>query len=329
MSGVHRAGKRVLIIGATGFVGGHLASELNKNGYRISVLSRRRYISGFPGVEDESHWLTGELTDAGRILTASAGFEVVFHLANVAHVGEPDQNLLSRVNVEGTKLVCRACLDAGVDRLVYFSSSHASDPAASLYAASKRDAEAAVLAAGHESAGNLHVTVLRPVNIYGPGMKGNLAGLVKRIGSRRMPPLPTLENRVTLISVTDVCRTAIAAAQGRHRSGAVYTLTDGECYTPSRIEAAVYNALGREKPNWRLPLMVFFLAAILAQLADILRLRSNDLGLRTYRNLLKDQPVGDNAFVPELRIEPAQTFESELPEILKSFNLHIGQERQG
>ncbi|MEC7187027.1 MAG: NAD-dependent epimerase/dehydratase family protein [Pseudomonadota bacterium] len=309
---------RALIIGATGFVGRHLASELNQNGYCVSVLSRGSYISEFPGVNDESQWLTGELPDTGKVLETCRSFEVVFHLANVAHVAESDRDLLSRVNVEGTKSVCRACSDAGVSRLVYFSSSLAGNPSTSFYAASKSAAEAAVLAAGRESGSELHVTVLRPVNIYGPGMKGNLAGLVKRIVLGRMPPLPKLENRIALISVKDVCRIAIAAAEGQQASGAVYTLTDGEYYTPKRIEAAIYKALGREQHKWTTPRMIFFLAALVVQIGSYLRIVNSDLGLRTYRNLLKDQPAGESAFASALSIAPSLTFESELPEILKS-----------
>ena len=249
------------------------------------------------------------------------GVDVVFHLANIAHVGEPDRALLQGVNVRGTESVCRASVAASVPRLIYFSSVLAKDPSASPYAESKRDAEAAVLSAGNESAGKLHVTVLRPANTYGPHMKGNLAAFIKRISRGRIPPLPRLRNRIALVSVTDLCRIAIAAAEGGQKSGEIYTLTDGEGYTPSRIEAAVYHALGRQKPNWATPLVIFYIAAMVAQLASWFGLGRNNLGLRTFRNLVKDEPVNVEGFVRELGVKPSHTLESTLPEILRSIEV--------
>ena len=313
-----KQGDLALVLGATGFIGRHLVTALQQQGYRVRVYSRRDYAANvLPGVASDD-WFSGALEDADTLTKACTGVAAVFHLANIAHVNTPDEEALLRVNVEGTEAVCRACLGAGVSRLVYFSSSLASDPSRSPYAVSKRAAEQLVLAAGKDEAAALHVSVLRPVNVYGAGMRGNIAGLIRRIVRGSIPPLPRLQNRLALISVADLCRAALAAAAGRQHSGKIYTLADGEAYTPNRLEAAVYAATGRKRPGWHSPRVLFYAAAAAAQLADRTGIWKNDLGLRTFHNLVTDQAGSSDGFANDFDFKPSQSLESELPRILRS-----------
>lgn len=317
-------GDLALVTGATGFIGRHLVEVLRQQGFRVRVYSRQNYADvDDPGV-DASSWFVGAVDDAEALNKACENVDVVFHLANIAHVNSPARDVIWRVNVEGSRAVCDACVRAGVSRLVYFSSSLAADPASSAYAESKRAAEEEVLAASDSPAGKLHVTVLRPVNVYGAGMKGNIAGLMRRIRQGRIPPLPRLHNRLALVSVKDLCRAAIAAARGRQASGKIYLISDGEAYTPNRIEAATYAALGRKSPAWHSPRVIFYAAAVAAQLANTLGIWRNDLGLRTYRNLVADQAAGaaekETGVTADLAFKPAQTLESALPEILQALD---------
>lgn len=313
-----KQGDLALVVGATGFIGQHLVTALQQQGYRVRVYSRRDYAANvLPGVAS-ADWFSGALEDVDTLTKACIGVAAVFHLANIAHVNTPDDGALLRVNVEGTEAVCRACFGAGVSRLVYFSSSLATDPARSPYAESKRAAERLVLAAGKDEAAALHVSVLRPVNVYGVGMRGNIAGLIRRIVRGSIPPLPRLQNRLALISVADLCRAAMAAAAGKQPSGKIYTLADGEAYTPNRLEAAVYAAAGRKRPGWHTPRVIFYSAAAAAQLADRTGIWKNDLGLRTYHNLVSDQAGSSDGFANDLDFRPSQSLESELPRILRS-----------
>jgi len=313
-----KQGDLALVLGATGFIGQHLVTALHQRGYRVRVYSRHDHAANvLPGVASDD-WFSGALEDADTLTKACTGVAAVFHLANIAHVNTPDEEALLRVNVEGTEAVCRACLGAGVSRLVYFSSSLATDPARSPYAESKRAAEQLVLAAGKDEAAALHVSVLRPVNVYGAGMRGNIAGLIRRIVKGSIPPLPRLQNRLALISVADLCRAALAAAAGKQPSGKIYTLADGEAYTPNRLEAAVYAATGRKRPGWHSPRVLFYAAAAAAQLADRTGIWKNDLGLRTFHNLVTDQAGSSDGFANDFDFKPSQSLESELPRILRS-----------
>ena len=249
----------------------------------------------------------------------------VFHLASIAHVGTADESVLQHSIVEGTQQLAAAAKQAGVASFVYFSSSLAAaagDRAASSYARCKKAAEESVLGLADQ---HFRVCVLRPVNVYGPGMKGNLAGLIRHIRAGRLPSLPRLSHRVPLVAVQDLCQAAILAAENPRSAGRIYTVTDSRCHTPNSIETAIYQALGKKKPGWHSPRVVFYLAAAAAQLANDLGLWRNNLGLRTYRNLTgqgagaalyQDIGAASEQLAAELGYRPQRSFRDELPAIL-------------
>ena len=268
----------------------------------------------------KEQWIQGDLVDAEKLASACEGVNTVFHLANIAHVNVADTSELRRINVLGTSQLKAACLAAKVPNLVYFSSVLAADPESSAYAGSKLEAEKVLLERDKESDSHLHVSILRPVNVYGPGMKGNIAGLIKRIRDGRLPPLPKLDNRLALISVDDLCRAAMLVSQGAHESHQIFTICDGQAYTPNIVEQAIYDALERKKPSWRTPRMVFYAASLGAQLAAKLGVWKNDLGLRTYRNLVADKPANCEKISTELGFEPLDTLATVMPRILKELH---------
>ena len=308
-----------LVIGGRGFIGINLVKLLERVGYQVRVLSRYSYIKAGVTLTDMSCWTTGDILNREDVEAACEGVTTIFHLANIAHVGSRDQTDLHRVNVRGTEIIKECATSAGVSRLIYFSSALARDPGSSIYARSKFEAEKVLLQdyEVHNSA-NLHITILRPTNVYGPSMKGNIAGLFRRIKRGELPILPVLKNRISLISVNDLCRAALLAAHGSQESGEIYTLTDGELYTPNRIQDATYKALGRKKAGFRSPIMLFFAASVVAHIANTLGVWRNDLGLRTFRNLVADKPIRCKKAESELGFTPSETLETALPLILKA-----------
>lgn len=308
-----------LVIGGRGFIGMHLVKLLKKDGFKVRVLSRYTFIESGVSLIDKDCWATGDLLNRTDVEAACEGVTTIFHLANIAHADSRDWTHLHRVNVRGTEIIKECAINSGVSRLIYLSSVLANDPESSSYARSKFEAEMVLLQDDQvNKSANLHITILRPTNVYGPGMKGNIAGLFKRIKNGRMPALPVLKNRLSLISVNDLCNAATLAAQSRHRSGEIYTLTDGECYTPNRVEASIYKALGRDKPASKTPIMLFFAAAIVAHIANMLGICRNDLGLRTFRNLIADKPIRCRKAETELGFSPSETLEKVSPQIVKA-----------
>lgn len=331
-----KEGDLALITGATGFIGRHLVRKLIESGWRVRALVREKDKSG---LLDRCEQQVGTLQDQDILHSACDGVDVIFHLAGIAHVGTSDTNLLDSVNVEGTRKLVEASQHQAVPRFVYFSSILAATPDESAYAASKKRAEELVLAAANE---RFQPSILRPVNVYGVGMRGNIAALIRRINKGSLPPLPKLQNQLPMISVEDLVEVACRAAKSSVSTGQIYPVGDGQPYTPTSLESAIYAALGRKKPAWHTPRVVFFLASLLAQTANSLGLWKNDLGLRTYRNLVgggprangRERQVGregqagqerqeeqDSRYYCEkisieLGYHPVQTFQDVLPDIL-------------
>jgi len=111
---------RVLVTGASGFIGGAVARLLLQNGYRVRALtrpfSRRDNIP--PGIEI----VEGDVTDRETVRRAMAGVRYVFHLAANYRLWAPDPTPLIRVNVGGTENVMQEALRVGVERIVHTSS---------------------------------------------------------------------------------------------------------------------------------------------------------------------------------------------------------------
>jgi UDP-glucose 4-epimerase len=210
----------------------------------------------------------GDVCDADAVRSATAGAQVVLHLAALLHQFKNVDGLdgqFERVNVGGTENVVRAAIAEGVRRVVLLStiavygpsSGHLTDentPACpdTTYGRTKLRAEHAVLSA--RLSGEPVGTVLRAAAAYGSRVKGNYRRLAEAIARRRFVPLGPCLNRRTLVHDSDLARAAVLAAEQPAAAGAVFNVTDGCIHTLADIIAAIYRALGRRPPRLHVPL---------------------------------------------------------------------------
>jgi UDP-glucose 4-epimerase len=240
---------RVLVTGATGFVGGHLLPALAE---RHDVIALARDPSRVTARERVSV----VEADLSRPLEAAVlpPFDAVVHLAQ-ANVPFPERaNELFRVNVGSTQELLAAAREAGARRFVLASSGSVygfgdapvaeSDPlrATDFYAVTKRSAELLVGAYRDE----LETTILRFFAPYGPGQRGRLVpSLVQRVREGR--PVTLNEGgrpRMTPIFVDDVVRVVLAALD---RDGhEIVNVAGDEVCGIDDLAAAIGEALGRE-----------------------------------------------------------------------------------
>lgn len=320
--------KAVLVTGATGFIGEHVCRHLLGAGYRVRALLRQQYSSIIYGHSSFEH-CNGDLSDPDSLFRACEDIEVIIHIAGVAHADNTNDESLRRVNVGGTERLLSAALDQKVKRFILMSSSLAGvcdeeGNATTGYGQSKIDAEQLLLSA--ISSGSIEGVILRPVNVYGPGMRGNIASLISRISRGSMPPLPRLGTLISLIGVDDLCRVIAIAIESTHATGETYILTDGEQYNVSDIESEIYRALGKEVPRWKTPRVLLYLAVAGAELlSKILSLFGikppalRSVSTRTYRNLTTENLFDNSEACKELNFKPTSTFYSSLPGIVADF----------
>jgi dihydroflavonol-4-reductase len=115
---------RVLVTGGTGFIGSQLAAALIARGDTVRILHRASSnLVALEGLSFE-HCL-GDILDTAAVANAAAGCDVVFHVAGLANYWREQRSKVYRVNVDGTRSVMQACLQARVPRVVHTSSAAA------------------------------------------------------------------------------------------------------------------------------------------------------------------------------------------------------------
>jgi UDP-glucose 4-epimerase len=313
---------RVLVTGPSGFIGQHLLAHLHQSDYLLTLLVHSRAPVLPPGAQARVY--QGDLQDSAVLRQACEGVDTVFHLAALAHVNQARRNQTHRINVQGTAALLEAALATGVRRIVYFSSILADQRPSqvrSVYGDSKREAECLLLnaAADHD----IEVVCLRPANVYGPGMKGNLASMIRLIDRGLFPPLPHSASQISLLHVDDLCRAAILAAQAPQANRQIYTVTDGVDYSMRELERGIRQALGKPALRWSVPLWVLYVAALkLEILSRVLRLR-NAPGLRSYHALTAANAFSCEKISHELGYNPGASFFQALPDLLPQLLPHF------
>jgi nucleoside-diphosphate-sugar epimerase len=262
---------RILVTGASGFLGHAACSELTSRGHDVLALVRR------PGSEPPGTTaVSGDLEDGAALQTALAATapQCVIHLAaEIASQRDPER--IQAVNVDGTRLLLAAAEKAGVERFVFASTVVTGDPAGRVlsedeplpvetaYGASKQEGERLV----RES--QLHGVVIRPGHIYGPGgwYAEEIVKRVKQPG--RFAVVGRGDNWWDVVHVDDVAR-ALAEAAERGRDGAVYHVADDVPITLFDFVKLTADALGVGPPR-RVPTAVARLVAGSDPVAAVVR----------------------------------------------------------
>ena len=267
-----------LVTGATGFVGSAVARALIARGRRVRVLARpnsdRRNLAGL-AVEIAE----GAMEDPRSLARAVAGCRYVYHVAADYRIWVPDPAPMFRANVDGTRDLLTAALDAGVERVVYTSSvatlglvpggsadeetQNSIDDMIGPYKRSKFMAEEVARGLARER--GLPVVIVNPSTPVGPGdIKPTPTGrLIVEAARGQMPAF--VDTGLNIVHVDDVAEGHLAAAE-KGRIGERYIL-GGENMALAEILAEVAQAVGRRPPWLRVPHGVLFPVAIGAELA--------------------------------------------------------------
>lgn len=301
--------RRFVVTGASGFIGRRLCEALRTHGRVVALLR---------DASQDGPWDEVVIADIGRDEIPAkpfAGADVVFHLAGRAHaVAERTSDIeeYTRVNVEGTRRLVEV---ARVSRRLVFASSVKAmgegddddDQTLSPYGQSKRDAEDIVLATMAEP------VVLRLSLVYGPGVAGNLGGMLRAIRTYRFPPPPRVSNRRAMVHVDDVVRALIAAGSSASAVGKTIVVGDGVEYSTRDIYDAMNHALDRPTPTWSLPLAFWRALAVAGDAVGAVTHRRAPFDSDAYRKLFGSAWYEPGEMRAALGVVPRLTLEDALP----------------
>ena len=273
---------KVLVTGATGFTGGHLAQYLSARGDTVRALVRphsRAKFEASPLPAKGVVAVEGDLTDAAALKRAAEGVDVVYHIAaTYREAGQPDAAYRA-TNVEGTRNVLEAAQAGGARRVVHCSTGgvhgHIANPPASedapfnpgdVYQETKLAAEQ--LARGFGDRTGLDVVVVRPIGIYGPGdtrflrmFRGLARGKFPMIGSGT--PFYHLTYIDDLVDGFRLCGT-VPGAKGR-----TYILAGPRYTTLEQLVQMVAKELRVPPPRLHLPVWPFWTAGLLCEMVCV------------------------------------------------------------
>ncbi len=252
---------KILVTGASGFIGYHVVKELLSLSQDIYCLARETSVRP-PEFAQKVHWVIGDLNDQESLQRACQGVELVLHLAGLLKA--VNRQGFYRVNTVGTRHLLEALQATGQphSRFVYLSSLAAggparageikteSDPAypVSNYGQSKLWAEIEILKRRRQ----LHTTIIRPPIVYGPGDRETLS-FFKLACSHLNPHLGFKKHWVSLIHVADLVALILRAAKAETDSGEIFYAADqSQGYDWNRLVALAAECLDR----WTFPLYI-------------------------------------------------------------------------
>ena len=247
---------RILVTGATGFVGGHLVTHLLAQGHEVVGLSREQRQSE----REHLAWARGDVTSGDGLAAAAAGADAVVHLVGI--IRETEDLTFEAAHVDGTRNVLAAARAAGsVRRLLHMSALGADPSSPSGYGSTKGRAESVVRESG------LEWTIFRPDMILGVGddfFGGTLRELVTK------PPVIPVVGRGDFvfrpITIQDVVSAFSKSLELPATVGRTFDLVGPREYTLRELQVLVRDTLGVRKPLVNVPLPLMRLGVLLFRL---------------------------------------------------------------
>lgn len=247
---------KIMLTGASGFVGSALKAELVSDS-RIQVMTVVRKGRASPDCV-----VIGDIDGNTDFSEALADVDAVIHAAARAHImcEEVDDPLAEyrRVNVEGTLSLARQAVAAGVRRFVFLSSIKVNGEATvsgnpfqadgvpspeDAYGVSKLEAERGLMQLAAES--GMELVIIRPPLVYGLGVKGNFASMIKLVDKGVPLPLGAIHNKRSLIGLDNLVDLIIRCIEHPAAANQIFLAGDGEDVSTTELLRGVGKAMGK------------------------------------------------------------------------------------
>ena len=264
---------RVFITGGTGLIGRFLTDQLLAENHEVVALCRK-----LPEGSNGISWVEGDITDPLSLASAMMGAEVVVHAAAVVSFQPGEEQLLERVNVEGTSNVVNTCLKLGIPRLVHMSSVSALgrytgsreideqapwDGGRSPYGKTKYRAELEVFRGQEEG---LQVAIANPTVVLAPGELHRSTGRLFRYALDGRPFYT--DGLAGCVDVRDVARVIALMVAGKG-TGQRYLL-NGEMIGWRELFSGLAMRFGTRPPWIRIPPRALAVAAAIEKVRSLI-----------------------------------------------------------
>jgi nucleoside-diphosphate-sugar epimerase len=241
----------ILVTGASGFVGSHLANYAVGRGRSVECIVRRTSDTSALDL-GRLRVIEADLLDASSLEAAfSSPVHTVVHCAATTSETRVDYAQSFKVNVDGTRHILQLSEAAGVERFIMVSTQSAHPRNPSTYGRTKLAADELVRKAP------LAYTILKPSTIYGPGTKGLFAKMVRLLD--KLPIVPVLgsgQRLIRPIHVHDLCDAILACEMADVTINKTYDLGGSDLVTYDEFLRYILQARGKKKPLVHLPLPV-------------------------------------------------------------------------
>jgi nucleoside-diphosphate-sugar epimerase len=264
---------RLLVTGATGFIGSRLALHAHRAGMNIVAAGRVQSREEMARADELRtagvRLLAGTLDNADHVRTALQGRDTIIHLAAAQHESHMPAGYFREINVTGTRTLLEAAVRTGARRFVYGSSigvygssvagllDEASVPRPeNIYTQTKLEAEQAVAA----FAERIQTCIVRISETYGPS-DFRLLKLFRALDSGHFVMLGSGLNRRQCMHVGDLIRVLLLAAEHPKAAGETFVAAGREIMTSNEMVQTIAAAMHRRAPRLHVPLWPFSIAA--------------------------------------------------------------------
>lgn len=246
---------KILVTGATGFVGTALVRLLKRQGHALVLVANQNAAK-----TSQHHFHSLDISTRPDWRPLLIGCDVVVHLAARVHVMKESENAdqeYLKLNVEATNHLAQQALESGVKRFIYLSSlkvngecnvyerafteQDTQNPVGS-YAQSKYQAEQILFDLARKS--SLEVTVIRPPLVYGPNVRANFQSLLSVVYNQRPLPFAGIKNQRSYVYVENLVSLIARCLDHPKAANECFFVSDGHDLSTPQLIAACATALG-------------------------------------------------------------------------------------
>jgi UDP-glucose 4-epimerase len=236
---------KVVVIGGTGFLGSHVADELTRKGYHVTIFD----CAPSPWIIDTQEMVVGSMLDSSRLAEVCEGARYLYHFGGIADIGVAKDKPFETIeaNIMGAATALEVARIMGIERFLYASTMYVYGAAGSFYRASKQAAE--IIVEAYAERYGLDYTLLRYGSLYGPRAQewNGLRQYVRQVVQEgRLNYQGTGNERREYIHVCDAARLSVDMLDDQHRNQAI-TVTGSQVLNSIELAEMIFEISGVEK----------------------------------------------------------------------------------